>query len=159
MNFFENRDLWSSRMISNGALDYLKATKTLQTNPIFADYPYYFCAFQSIELSLKAFLRAKGMTKNEMKGKFGHSIRKLYERAKKEGLSDLIELTEEDEGMLLQCGELFTQKVYQYTEVGMKSVITPVKITQIMENLYNAIRPFAEEMNDIHFDKPTAVTE
>ena len=65
-------------MISNGARDYLAAAKTLQENPLTASHPYWFCIFQSIELSLKAFLRGKGLSKEQLKKReLGHRLRAL----------------------------------------------------------------------------------
>jgi|GEM_PF-1630814 len=57
-------------------------------------YPSYFCLAHSLELSLKAFLAAHGVTKKTLKESFGHSPEKLLEKCKKHGLPD-IELLKE----------------------------------------------------------------
>lgn len=46
----------------------------------------YFLYFHAIELYLKAFLLAQGVTLGELKGKYVHSIRKLAEKAEEHRL-------------------------------------------------------------------------
>jgi|ERR1700722_3249744 HEPN domain-containing protein len=50
------------------------------------DWPRYFLLSHSIELSLKAFLAARGKTSVELRKEFGHDLKKLLKEAIKRGL-------------------------------------------------------------------------
>jgi N-acetylglutamate synthase-like GNAT family acetyltransferase len=59
-----------------------------RVSSLFAD-PAYFLAMHSIELSLKAFMRLRGVTVHELRSrKYGHGIRACYRKAKELGLRE-----------------------------------------------------------------------
>jgi hypothetical protein len=50
------------------------------------DWPRYFLLCHSMELALKAFLHIKGVSEQEMRKRYGHSLTKLLEAASVHGL-------------------------------------------------------------------------
>ena len=145
-------------MIANGASDYLVAAKALRSNPLNAPHPYWFCVFQSIELSFKAYLRGKGFSKEDLKSaKLGHRLRALYELAKSHDLKDVVALTCDEEIIVCDAGEMYSKKVFQYTEAAWKSLPYAYQAYAVAEKLLTAIRPFAERQRTLHHEKPTAV--
>jgi HEPN domain-containing protein len=147
-------------MISNGALEYLKAAKKLQENPLVSPKPFWFCVFQSIELSLKSFLRGKGFAKKKLKeSPYGHNLIELMSAAETNDLQSLIELTEEDRAILSVTGSMYSSKVFQYTEVGWKSLPYSKDALKLAERLYESTREFAESMREFHHGKDTAITK
>lgn len=160
MNFFDQRDCWSSQIIANGAKEYLEAAKQLQENPLTGPKPYWFCVFQSIELSLKAYLRGCGLSKEDLKSrKFGHKIGALLQQADEHGLKELVSLDDQERAIINETGELYNSKVFQYREAGWTSVPYAYLGTALAEKIYEAIKPFAKERMEYHYDKETAVTK
>ena len=158
MNFFEDKDRWSSQMISNGARNYLDAAKSLQPNPLIAPHPFWFCIFQSIELSLKAFLRGKGYSKKQLKAhELGHHLAALYDAAKLHGLDEVVSLSSDEEALVRDVGEMYSSKVFQYAEAGWSSLPYAYQGYAVGERFFTATRHFAEAQRTHHHDKPTAV--
>lgn len=78
----------------NRGKQYLEAFKLLSRSQDLP-YPSYFCLAHSLELFLKAFLAAHGVTKNDLKAVgLRHSPEKLLEKCKEHGLPN-IELLKE----------------------------------------------------------------
>jgi len=70
------------------AKDYLNASAILNTNFKNApQWPTFSCTCQSLELFLKAFLRVQGISADDLKWKFGHDLRLLFDKARELGLS------------------------------------------------------------------------
>ena len=147
-------------MIANGAESYLNAARALQSDQLTGPHPFWFCVFQSIELSLKSFLRGKGRSKEELKARvLGHRLAALYDLAKDDGLAEFVTLTDEEATLVCVVGEMYSRKVFQYTEVGWLHLPYAYHALALAEKLYSAIRPFAEAQRAFHHDKPTAVKE
>ena len=158
MNISEIKDRWSSQIISNGARDYLDAAKSLQPDPLTAPHPFWFCIFQSIELSLKAFLRGSGYSKEDLKDRgLGHRLSALYEAANLHGLKEVLNLLPEEEVIVCTVGEMYSKKVFQYAETGWISVPYAFTAYSLAEKIFGATRPFAQAMREFHYDKITAV--
>lgn len=68
------------------AVDFFNTARTLDVSTKFSPVPYY-CYSRSIELVLKAFLLAKGVTISELKQQpLGHDLEKVLNKAKELGL-------------------------------------------------------------------------
>lgn len=145
-------------IISNGAAEYLEAAKKLMVDPVSAPHPFWFCAFQSIELSLKAFLRGKGFSKEQLKSRdLGHKLDVLYKESVANALADHVTLTVAEESVVCEVGAMYCQKVFQYTETGWSTLPFAHVALDLAEKLYLGIRPFAEAQRTAHHDSPTAV--
>jgi hypothetical protein len=144
-------------MISNGASAYLDAAaKLLENDPLTGSHPYWFTVFQSIELSLKSFLRAKGLSQKEIKV-LNHSIAMILDKANGNGFANLIELTPDEDLVLRETGELYYAKVFQYSEYGMKSVPYAEFGILLAKKIFEAIRPIAIANRTFHHGKNTAI--
>ena len=80
--------------------------------------PAYYLIGHGIELGLKAFLRSKGVTRNELKGPLNHNLEKCLKEAEKRGLP---EITETLGDLLPVLNDSYKAKELEYMEYeGMK---------------------------------------
>jgi hypothetical protein len=97
------------------ATDFLMAARELKAPVHFSPVPYYLLC-RSIELSLKSYLLGTGVTKKTLKKKLGHDLEKILKRAKKERLSDLVQLTVVQEKCLEKANKYYASKGFEYFE-------------------------------------------
>jgi hypothetical protein len=81
------------------AEDFLIAEKLYAPTARKGSHVAHFLCCQSIELSLKAFLSLKGMSRKELKN-LGHNMHKLYVGARRDGLDELVPLQPRDESLV-----------------------------------------------------------
>ena len=74
------------------AAEYLRPAESSEVRDDFS-FVKLFLYCKSIELSLKAFLLAKDVHINEIKGKIGHNLERGMEEAKLLGMLDIVEVT------------------------------------------------------------------
>ncbi len=113
VDIFRQVEPLTPKLLLNGAREYCEAAQCLLLNPLIAAKPFWFCASQSIELSLKAILCAKGETKAGLKA-LGHELNELLDRCEKDGLR----LAPEDSGLVRWLSPLHRGKVFMYREAG-----------------------------------------
>ena len=127
------------------AYDYLDAamvveksdTTTNQISPV----PAYFLALHGIELTLKAFLRHKEVSIEQLQKKFGHDLHACHRKAKELGLREVFkELPVDDDAMRMLVG-LNDQQGLRYIRTGMKhfplwSIVEPLAV-----RLHQAVAP------------------
>ncbi len=85
----------------------------------FSPIPYFlYC--RSVELVLKAYLSARGMTKAELKSKknFGHDLCSLYAEAKNRGLGAEVAICSDWETEIGKANEYYNKKGFEYFEVA-----------------------------------------
>ena len=72
---------------------FMEAAKLCQTTGDSSPVPYFLCC-RSIELSLKAFLLAKNVSINRLKGRkgVGHDLERALEEAELQGLLNIVEI-------------------------------------------------------------------
>lgn len=75
----------------------------------------HFLVCRSIELSLKSFLRARGVLRNERKT-IGHNLESALDKALDLGLKDYMEVTVEDREALAAANRLYRKKEFEYFE-------------------------------------------
>lgn len=80
--------------------DFLAAARAYKPVARKASFVAQFLCCQSIELSLKAFLSLKGMSRKNLKRKFGHNLIRLLKRARKEGIESLVVINGNDESIV-----------------------------------------------------------
>lgn len=81
----------------------------------FTPVPYYLIC-RSIELSLKAFLLARGVDRTFLKKKLGHDITVALHRAERECLSSVVKLRSNERDAIQQVNELYKEKKFEYFE-------------------------------------------
>jgi hypothetical protein len=103
------------------AEDFLRAARIYAPTARKGSYVPQFLCCQSIELSLKGFLSLQGVTRTELKKKFGHNLVKLYDEAVAKGLDAFVTLHSEDKDVVAEANDAYDSKSgkkLQYFDVG-----------------------------------------
>ena len=83
----------------------------------FSPVPYFlYC--RSLELVLKAYLLARGVTKAELKRKFRHDLCRVFTEAKNRGLAVEVPISSEWEAEIGKANLYYNGKGFEYFEVG-----------------------------------------
>jgi hypothetical protein len=84
--------------------------------------PAYFLALHGIELSLKAFLRHRGVSVRELRSPrhFGHDLRRCYRKAKELGLREIFRMRADDMRAMLMLLDLNEFQGLRYIRTGLK---------------------------------------
>jgi hypothetical protein len=150
-------DRLSPMMLTNKAHDFWQAAAVVNASGAGEGFtPTYFLCAQSIELSLKGYLRGRGKSKEELK-KLGHDLMATLAAANNDGLPDLFMMTEEDFGAIVLIASAYKAKELQYTEAGYKRYPQAKYLLALTEKLWRAVRPFCVENRTKHHGKPTVV--
>ena len=81
--------------------------------------PLYFLLGQSIELSLKAFLLARGTALADLRGKqYGHDLIKIVEECRRRRIGKYVKLTNLEVGALRILNLTYKPRQLQYIETG-----------------------------------------
>jgi hypothetical protein len=127
------------------AYDYLHAAIVVETNDPtprhISPVPAYFLALHGIELTLKAFLRHKGVSVKHLQKKFGHDVQACYRKAKELGLHEVFNALPVDSDAMRMLVQLNDQQGLRYIKTGMKhfplwSIVEPLAI-----RLHQAVAP------------------
>lgn len=103
--------------------------------------PAYFLALHGIELSLKAFLRHKGVTARELRStkNFGHDLRRCYRKAKELGLSEEFRMHANDMRAMLMLLNLDERQGLRYIRTGLKRFPSWAIVEPFAVRLHQAI--------------------
>lgn len=114
--------------------------------------PSYYLIAHALELSLKAFLRGKGATLDDLKNyrKFGHDLNKCLAGAIKHGLEEFIQLTEEENASIELINDYYKEKELEYIKTGFKTYPKIEILLSLEERLLSEIRTFCFETRDLH---------
>lgn len=84
--------------------------------------PAYFLALHGIELTLKSYLRHKGVTVRELRSPkdFGHDLRACYRKAKELGLRTVFKMRADDMRAMLMLLDLNEYQGLRYIRTGFK---------------------------------------
>lgn len=99
----------------------------------------------AIELSLKAFLRERGVDAYELKNKYGHDLVLLFERARAEGLTG--PWTSQEEGLLAILNKPYKAREFQYIKTGARTLPVFGPLTDLAVSILRASMdgiPFAK---------------
>lgn len=92
-----------------------KDFKTIDNSPV-----HYFLYCKSIELSLKAFLLAKGVPVGMLKGRkktgIGHDLEAALREAESRGLGDFVEIARESREELRKANDFYVVKGLEYAD-------------------------------------------
>jgi hypothetical protein len=111
---------------------------------IFAPVPVMFLAGQSIELSLKAFLLAKGVDLRALRLQYGHKLSASLQKAQELGLANIVALSNEDESAIAVLDPLYSSKQLQYVVTGMKTFPIFGPLEEAARKLLEAVATFVE---------------
>ena len=127
------------------AYDYLHAAMVVETSDPTPSHispvPAYFLALHGIELTLKAFLRHKGVSVKDLQKKFGHDLHACHRKAKELGLNDVFNERPVDADARRMLVGLNDQQGLRYIKTGMKhfplwSIVEPLAV-----RLHQAVAP------------------
>ncbi len=108
--------IWFHRYASEFATWARKAHDGMGDN--FSPVPYYLCC-RSLELVLKAFLLAKGVSQRElMKRDLGHDLCKILLKAKNLDLEKEVPLTSHWEAEVEKANDYYADKGFEYLDVA-----------------------------------------
>lgn len=104
--------------------------------------PAYFLLLHGIELTLKSFLRHKGLTVEQLSGKgLGHDLNALLARARELGLNEVHQLTEQDsEALALLIGANADHQL-RYIQTGPKAFPPWGSAEPLAVRLHQAVAP------------------
>ena len=134
-------------MLSNGGRDFLRAAQMLRSTNECPLEPLYFLICQSIELTLKAYVRGCGASKETLKS-IGHDLEKVLSEAQGEKLSHFFTLVSRQEIALGMINIYYAGKDLQYTQVGSKSYPDLNILFGLAEELQSRTRKFCEDHRD-----------
>jgi len=98
------------------AKDFLRAGISLEASCVpFSPVQYYLLA-RAVELALKAFLSANGITLKELAG-YGHSLVKLLRAAENRGITADVSLGSEHVEEIQRADNYYSEKVYEYPAI------------------------------------------
>jgi hypothetical protein len=107
--------------------------------------PYYlFC--HAVELALKGFLRAKGLSKKELKDKYNHNFRKLITHSICRGLP----LEKAERKIALEWLEEYEKEAinFRYGKSGVISLIDVASTSSNVKRILDVVRPACEKARD-----------
>ena len=143
--------------ISNDARDFLEAAQIIRSQkPVAFFTPAYFLVCQSIELSLKAYLRGLGYSDRQLRA-VGHDLVKCVEAAKSEAVDEHVDLSEPDLAAIALVNPYYLYKDLQYSTSGYKSFPDIDYLIALGDRIWRDLRQFCEKQRERHFGKPTAI--
>ena len=140
----------SPHILLSGAEKYFDAAKSVCKPPITdrekmtcrASFPAYFLIGHSIELSLKAFLAARGAETNHLKNKYGHDLSKLIIESRRRKLGREVKLSINHVKAIKILNQPYIQKLLEYAEVGAYTLPQYGIACEIASNLVNGLRSY-----------------
>lgn len=117
------------------------AVLTHHNNEIFM--PYFFLLGQSIELSLKAFLLARGIPLSELRSrKYGHNLKALLDEARHRKLGNEVKLKNTHCAVIHLLGIEYLGKRFQYIKTGSMSIPEPWLAQEAADLLSNGLQQY-----------------
>lgn len=100
------------------ASDFLGAAKGIEIKNEFSPVPYYLVC-RSLELSLKAFLLAKGVSKEKLKDRrsLGHDLEKVLGKAISLGIDEFVSLLPSYKVELAKANKYYASKGFEYFKI------------------------------------------
>jgi HEPN domain-containing protein len=142
--------------IHTSARDYLKAAKDLfdhgWIDPI---PPIVFLVGQSMELSLKAFLRGVGFSEPQLRT-IRHDIEKAFRKAKENGIETYFNEKPDDITLIRLINHPYKSKDLQYVKTGLKTRPTVEPSLELAERLNRSLHEFCLKNKDWHVGKATS---
>ena len=104
--------------------------------------PAYFLASHGIELTLKAFLRHKGVTVAQLSGrKLGHDLHACFRKAKELGLTAIFTATSADIDALSLLVNMNDKQGLRYIRTGAKQFPSWAIVEPLAVRLHQAVAP------------------
>lgn len=125
------------------AYDFLHAAMIVETNDPkpsnISPVPAYFLALHGIELTLKAFLRHKGVSVRDLQRKFDHDLNACHQKAKELDLNDVFKEPPVDADAMRMLVGLNDQQGRRYINTGMKPFPLGSIVEPLADRLHQAV--------------------
>jgi hypothetical protein len=130
----------SPRNFSAQGEKYLKAAKIIiAQNQRELEWPIFFLLCQALELYLKAFLRFKGVSVEDLRNprKFCHDLQRGFKMARgmAQGLETASSFTDELEKCIEVVGPIYKERDFQYTNTGIWTLVDIRVFLPLVENV------------------------
>lgn len=105
--------------------------------------PRYYLLGHSIELALKAFLLAKGVTPTELRLKqynMAHNLEKALVRAEGLGLADVVNIPPKERTAIMLLNKTYGRKSYEYLETGSIHIPPTDTLFSVVNRVLPAIK-------------------
>ena len=116
----------------------------------------FYLAGHALELVLKAFLRAKGFSIDDLKNKFGHDLEKLLNQAEAQDLAKFTAVSETHRKLVLLLNDSYKPKDLEYYVAGQKMWPNFRLLEEFIGNILTNTKQFCIENAKYHHGKPTA---
>ena len=105
--------------------------------------PAYYLASHAIELTLKAYLRHRGVSARQLRSRryYGHDLRACYRKAKELGLRDIFKMHADDLRALLLLIQLNENQELRYIRTGAKRFPSWAIVEPLAVRLHQAVAP------------------
>jgi len=129
------------------AEDFLKAYNKYDIDKSFTPVPYYLVC-RSIELSLKGFLIAKGIKKNDLKSNnLGHDLKKVLAEAIKKDLNSICLISDKQKQEIEKANNWYQRKGFEYFDLqniidGTKTLPNLKVLETVANKLISNLKPF-----------------
>ena len=129
---FVGNDSWHA--FAKQGEDYLEAAKILHEQLKGAPkWPVFQNAFQALELYLKAYLRMKGVSMDDLQKKFGHRLRDALTEAKANGLK--LKFDPDAEDAVMEVSTYYTDTQLRYTAFGEWPLVAPFLVIRFADQV------------------------
>jgi len=99
------------------AEDFLAASNSHNSSARFSPVEYYL-ACHSIELSLKAFMLLKGVSKDKIRwDPFGHNLDNILDKCLSLHIEELVDVSESQKSLIGELNEWYSRKGFEYFDV------------------------------------------
>lgn len=116
--------------------------------------PIYYLYCHALELVLKSFLRAKGLSGNELRSKkFGHQLEKLWQECLSQGLKPAMTRSDIISDAIQILDPFATAYEFRYIEVGFRCLPTLDTVQSVAHDLFAIIRPCVETVGGLTPDR------
>lgn len=149
----KNNDRWEPMNFYSSAEDYYYSaiciTQALHGGNLHLHFtisvPYYLFS-HAVELALKGFLRAKGLSKKDLKNKYSHNFRKLL----KDSISHGLPLDEVECVTAIKWLEEYDRESihFRYVRGGVMSLMDIHSTKSNVERILAVVRPACEKARD-----------
>ena len=137
------------------ASEYLAAATRVLTPPtselealrMRISFPAYFLVAHSIELSLKAFLLGRGMTKQELRSsKYGHRLDVLSTEARRRRLGIEVQLLRTEIEGISVLNRCYSAKELEYVEEGFRTLPSYALVHEVAGKLCHDLQPYVRRI-------------
>lgn len=120
--------------------EFLKAAHLVFEKSPELDFPGYALIGQAIELYLKAYLRAKGQSVNDLKS-VGHNLKSAFDRAENLGLLKHFSIEANEREALEKLSQVYQSKDFHYKNQGNWELPFPNWTASFANRLSQCVEP------------------